>query len=100
MTPISPELRAFLADWLAWVERGAPEGKPYWRRYGLCTGLRENAPYSLAREMGDHLARDLGNRYFPFGNDEYLAAKSEATQHLDPNRLAWVRAKLAEGGEL
>ena len=28
---ISPELRAYLADWLAWTERGAPT----WAGFGM-----------------------------------------------------------------
>lgn len=93
---ISAELRAYLADWLAWVERGAPEGEPYSRRFGVCGALGSYPGQHLSREMDWVLRAQFGNRHlFPFcGPEESGREYSEATKHLNPRRLAWVRMML------
>lgn len=84
---ISKELKTFLTNWLKWAENGAPEDEPYSRYYGLCC----NAPGEVFLELLTVLGDD-----YPFGREEHDKRKVEKTQHLDPNRLAWVRATLEE----
>lgn len=93
---ISPELRAYLADWLAWTERGATEGKPYSRRFGVCGAMDSCPGKHLSREMGWVLQAQFGKRHlFPFGGHEESAREySEAAKHLSPRRLTWVRMML------
>lgn len=87
------ETVAFLKDWLAWVERGAPEGEPYSRADGLCA--------NAFHWSGDHRAlyRDLRATFkadvHPFGQPDYLARMLADTQHECPKRLAWVREQIA-----
>lgn len=93
---ISPELRAYLADWLAWTERGAPEGEPYSRRFGVYNTLNSYPEKHLSREMGWVFQAQLGKHHlFPFcGHKESAREYTKATRHLDPRRLAWVRMML------
>ena len=91
MTPpkISPALHAFLTDWLAWVERGAPDGEPYWRSHGLCV-------CSLCGPWGcDELSDEIGALFdvdSPFSSErEYDDRHKASTQHLNEARLSWVR---------
>ena len=93
---ISPKLRAYLADWLAWVERGAFEGEPYSRRFGVCGALDYYPGQHLSREIDGVLRAQFRNHHlFPFcGHAESAREYSEATKHLNPRRLAWVRMML------
>lgn len=92
---ISPELRAFLQDWLDWVERGAPEGEPYGRSYGLCLNARYEWGYALSSELERLFAAQGLNAATPFGSG-YFARAVGKTQHECPKRLEWVRKTLAE----
>ena len=90
---MSPELKSALKDWLDWVERGAPEGEPYSRRYGLCSNL------DRFDDVSDELSevfrlQDLDDT-IPFGCDYDIRSLSR-TQHECPKRLAWVRKQLEE----
>lgn len=86
---MSDDLRAFLRSWLEWVEAGAPPRKPYARHTGLC-GAASKYSYDVYDEL---YALFLPEPY-PFGADEYEDAAVNNTQHLDPNRLAFVRANM------
>jgi len=98
---ISPELRAFLADWLAWVERGAPNDAPYWRDDGLCD--------SAYRQFGDTpsvdlelLLRDLFPSSYPYpfgGREGFISEFQSETMHQNPERIAWVQMMLDTYGE-
>jgi hypothetical protein len=94
MTPAapSPELRAFLAAWLAWAEGGAPNKEPFDRSVGLCL----NMPRELKQEFKSLRISDFPSDWvYPFGGSEhYDKAEKKRTQHLNPARLAWVREVL------
>lgn len=98
---ISRALHAFLTDWLAWVDAGAPEPHHcFTRSAGLCRsalwwgGTNHTTEYDAYGAREDLL--DLfGENGHPFGRAEFFEASRLRTQHLDPNRLAWVRAVLA-----
>lgn len=97
---MSPDLIAFLKAWHDWATNGAPEGKPFWRWAGLCTnshlfgGDADAALQTLMRET-------LGPQAdMPFGDGEFARRALTSTQHECPKRLAWVRERLIEAGEL
>lgn len=98
---ISPELYDFYVDWLAWVDRGAPDMEPYDRSVGLCPSLdwyigHAGAPDWLRMEQGDLFELDERDPNYPFGEREYWEHAKGCSQHLDPARLAWVREHIAE----
>lgn len=92
MVDLRPETRAFLRDWLEWVERGAPEGEPYWRENGLC----DNAFKSRA---GCFVLGDLESAFdddsYPFGCGDFHRRYHDRTMHECPKRLAFARANAA-----
>lgn len=100
-------LQRFLKDWLAWAEADAenesPLGVDYFRDVGLCTNavlFAEETDIYVRVELRSALAELRGtlpepfDPEYPFGKDQYLDRMSSDTQHLDPNRLAWVRKQL------
>lgn len=96
---MSPDLIAFLKAWHEWATTGAPEDKPFTRKYGLCTNLGWTFGLDAKDDLFHLLERDMGDAIEPFGED-YAERRVAQTQHECPKRLAWVRAKLAEAGEL
>ena len=96
---MSPELRAFLTEWLAWAEADAPEHEVFSGHTGLCNNVcwwteenLQSTSFWLLRELEER----LGDPSFPFGRAEYTRARRAGLQHRDPNRLAWVRTQLGE----
>lgn len=85
MTELSHDTRAFLRDWLDWVDQGAPEGNPYSRLFGLCSN---SVIYSKAAAFGLYQAF---NTIYPFGAIDYYDRKRDATMHECPKRLAFAR---------
>lgn len=87
------DLRAYLADYLAWVERGAPEGEPYRRNHGLCYNTQWCPDYDVNYDMmQDALAAAWPVDFlYPF-EGEYNDHWNE--YHLNDARLAFVRANL------
>ncbi len=96
MAQLSDETLEYLRDWLAWVERGAPQNVPYDRCQGLCANVcLYTAEPKTKRDIKDSLAGAFGMTY-PFGVAEYRKRLRASTQHLDPKRLAWMRSVLEE----
>lgn len=96
---MSPELSKFLADWYQWATTGAPEGctkEGFSRYFGLCHHAYRRS-YKLADELGRCLAKEFGETSdTPFNHTiEYWQESDEGLMHINPNRLAWVRRKLA-----
>ena len=93
MTPppkISPALHAYLTDWLAWVERGAPDGEPYRRAFGLCFHAQRISPALWSDCFGQF------SEAYPFGGPhEYHREQCSKTAHLNPARLTWARQTIA-----
>lgn len=87
-----PETRQFLREWLVWAEAGAGEHRYFKRFIGLCTPAERYDGDNGTAVYGD-LLRAFGFGY-PFGFNAYNQAWANDTQHLDPNRLAWVRANV------
>lgn len=94
---LDPMVRAAFQNWNDWRLRGAPEGKIYTREFGLCdaVGTYFNA-HGKDYRQGYVLCRDLFSGPFPFGKDNYNERYLLDTQHLDPVRIAWVEATLAD----
>lgn len=96
---MSDDLIAFLKAWHDWATNGAPEGGPFDRRNGLCPNARSKAVYD---ELVDIRKAEFADDdwVYPFGEGDYDERYDNATQHECPKRLAWVREKLVEAGEL
>lgn len=100
---MSPDLIAFLKAWHDWATNGAPDGKPFWRYTGLCGNALCHGVYghkgdALFNELNEYFCDDDG---YPFGGEEeYTDRFHDKTQHLCPKRLAWVRERLIEAGEM
>jgi hypothetical protein len=87
-----PETRAFLRDWLDWVERGAPNRKPYRRYWGLCSNADEfDHSGGVSVDLCDAFKRD-----YPFGEGDYSRRGRAETMHKCPKRLAFARKHAAE----
>lgn len=107
---MTKEMREFLTAWLAWATSGGVKDHEYgniFRPYtGLCAALDYwtdvvDVPfYLLIEELGDMLDADELDTEYPFDTEEsYSEAARLGTQHLNPARLAWVRAKLEVSDE-
>lgn len=90
----------FLKAWLKWAtEDGAPDRKPFNRRFGLCFEIVvwSKLPGNQGKVNTPRIALDCLFQQdglcdvYPFGVGAYGRRLYEGTQHLDPNRLAWVR---------
>lgn len=96
---MSADLIAFLKAWHDWATNGAPDDSPFLRGTGLC----HNAKRWDARRSSDvhgELIRIFGHEQYPFGRAAYNVSVNAGTQHECPKRLAWVRERLVEAGEL
>lgn len=102
---MSELLREFLKAWLEWAESDAPTGS-FMRGDGLCgnlyyvfcqdmRGLSDEDTDSLRSELTDEFKKDGLEVQYPFGKGAYWQPPYTYAMHQDPNRLAWVRAKLA-----
>jgi hypothetical protein len=103
---MSPDLIAFLKAWHDWATSGAPDGEPFWRKHGLCGSAKR---FAKTEDAADTLWEDFAETFwegaeleviYPFGVSDYRRRLKSATQHECPKRLAWVRERLIEAGEL
>lgn len=103
---MSENLQRFLAEWLEWVEDGAPK-KGMLRRYqGLCSNFSRwlharSADWDeIDREIDQFknlFAEDGLDEEYPFGGcSKYCAEAEKETMHKNPERLAWVRSKVEQ----
>lgn len=91
---MSPDLIAFLKAWYEWATNGAPDNEPYSRLVGLCANCDDTHPAAFPE------LEALFEDDYPFGAEDYRARQSADTMHECPKRLAWVRERLIEAGEL
>lgn len=105
MTKITvvPELVKFYQSYWDWVNKGAPDLEPFARNLGLCSNLcycvySFYACQDIKKAMKLQFTEAGLNRTFPFGEEEYDMHGMDETMHKDPNRLAWVRARLQDAG--
>lgn len=97
---MSPTLKRFLRDYLAWVEQGAPDDWAFSRRSGLCvqtkTWARERR---FSEQVGVQLKRELLlslKSIYPFNETmaEFLEESEQETAWLNERRRAWVRSQV------
>lgn len=110
---MSPTLKAFYIDYNDWLNAGAPEESYFCRSEGLCSnierwGAEQDIPIAAAyREMIRQFAAMTANYEYPFETSvhnpryDYNKRAKTNTQHLNPNRIEWVRkhAEAAIGDE-
>ena len=123
---MSPELQEFYNSYQAWLDKGAPDGSPYNRRYGLCNAIHrfatdkhehgENRWFSL-RQMRELLCGEMQAQFmsdlseddgypelkavYPFGlMTTYHAEEVTRRAHLNVKRQAWVRKHATNAKEL
>lgn len=96
----SPELTAFYNAYNDWLEAGAPDENKYdfSRSNGLCYNLEYGFDGKRREifEMKEQFKKAGLDTIHPFGKEIFLAAHAQKVQHLDPNRIKWVKAHLAE----
>lgn len=91
-------LTAFYRDWLAWVEAGAVEGKPYSIEKGLCGCSmvfedlnNDDSKYiDLIDEMAIQFAHAGLNHRLPF-DDSLKDYHAIHAKHKNEKRLKWVK---------
>lgn len=100
---MSDHLKAFLSAWLEWVEAGAPDQKPFSRRWGLCSNLIDWSRHldteeraELEKVLDRMFSEDGLSQCHPFGEVEYFEARARYEQHLNAARIAWVRSKVEQ----
>lgn len=97
---MSPDLIAFLKAWYHWATNGAPHREPFSRHFGLCGNtLKFDLPGPRWR-LWDELSALFDGVENPFGERDFTERDRQGTQHECPPRLAWVRERLIEAGEL
>lgn len=100
----SPYLLDAYKAWLSWAEVGAPEWNEYGfsKVFGMCSTFERfgRFPYvDIRTEMKNQFKQAGLDVIHPFGFSNYMIRKKNETQHLDPVRLAWVRARIKEASE-
>jgi len=99
-TGIDRALHAFLTDWLTWAEAGAPDHPVFFPEAGLCSNARWwGEEHGIGIDMDLAFMDIFGGESYQFGCKAFYERSRNRTQHLDPNRLAWVRAVLAANPE-
>ena len=91
----SQELTNFYKAYVSWIDEGAPDQLPFWRRFGLCSSLidfNDKIADKLHKEMVKQFVDSGLSSIYPFGN--YLRFSSDTlkeTQHLNTKREEWAR---------
>lgn len=103
---MSESLKEFLSAWIQWVDAGAPNRNPFERNLGLCVnfeyyleeiGVTEGDADGEVYGLTDVFGADRLNRAYPFGGGELFYEESGAdAMHLNEQRIAWVRSKVAQ----
>lgn len=95
---IDKRLYDFLVDWNEWRLKGAPDGQPYRREFGLCSNqdIFDGTPLRSEHSVEEEFARQGIDFVHPFGTANYKKRCSSMTQHLCPKRIALVERMIAE----
>ena len=106
----SKELISFYNAYNEWLEAGAPEKNDFGfeRTSGLCDSLLyyyfltkyrtlEEFDYlKTKKQLKEQFKMSNLDSKYPFGVENYSKRWDNNTQHLDPNRIAWVKSHLTE----
>ena len=94
---MTPEVLAFLREYAAWLDSGAPKGKPFWRDMGLCGNATKLLESSYLTFAGIFTAQGM-DRNYPFNSSirQFIREECEGTCHLNHARVAWVRRMIEE----
>ncbi|WPK38239.1 hypothetical protein [Escherichia phage AV126] len=105
----SKDLMEFYKIYLAWIDVGAPDGKPFRRDCGLCANLFDyvhRGNYNpiittLSDEMHAQFYHKRLNQGLPFNEnyDAYVLESDADACHLNVDRINWVRDRIAEEDE-
>ena len=95
-------LKHFYNDYQAWLDAGAPEGKPFTRHGGLCVNLciwrNEQAEIDKKLLLSSVLIIQFKEEGLaacsPFGLLEYVEEKKNGTGHLNKQRILWIKNHL------
>lgn len=95
--------------YMSWIEAGA-EGDSFIRTEGLCEQFLEHMTHSRGYDTGIRVVREIQRAFkragldicFPFNNpnrrrSSYEKETCTGTCHLNPDRIAWVRARIEDG---
>lgn len=87
-------LKAFYQAYAAWLDAGAPSLEPFSRHSGLCgnlTRFTDDWHPVLDEMVAQFKAAGLDYEY-PFSSeDDYYVQCHYGTQHLNTERIEWVR---------
>lgn len=94
---MSNDLKEFYRAYKSWLDKGAPDYKPFGRSVGLCANL---SLWCLGNESIDEteLSHEMYRQFYiackstayPFGENEYEIGRLHDSQHLNPARIKWV----------
>lgn len=94
-------LLGFYKAYSDWIDAGAPQGKPFSRKVGLCSNLLNMYGDNgiILREMGVEFEDENLEAATPFDQDyeEYIKTCDNSACHLNEKRVQWVKNKLKEG---
>lgn len=95
---VPPALLQFLGEWLEWATSDAPKDGKFKKHLGLCGCYckwchQQGKTFDGQSLKAAFLASGLDTSY-PFGFNNFNYGVDHDTQHLDPNRLEWVRATI------
>lgn len=87
-------LKAFYQAYAKWLDAGAPNGQPFYRRHGLCGNLTRFTDdwEPLLNAMIDQFKEAGLDTIYPFGGEYAFETEYDnATAHLNPARIKWVK---------
>ena len=90
----SPQLLAFYRWWL----ENKDEVQAL-KMCGLCSSAANDYPgggHYLNNELIAQFKKAGLSNGYPFGSENYNTRQSRDTMHLDPLRIAWVKARIAD----
>lgn len=92
---MTPQMRTFLTEWLAWADSSAPKHDIFRNYDGLCIAADLYGGAKLVLELKKMFKDDRLNPYYPFGQDEYMYYSERCVMHKDLKHVTWVRSKVS-----
>lgn len=105
----SEDLMKFYKKYLAWIENGAPYGRPFLPSVGLCANLFDYVHRDGFNPIITTLSDEMHAQFYykglsqelPFNEnyDAYVLESDADACHLNVDRISWVRDRIAEENE-